>query len=251
MTYLSNTSNQNPVTSFPVPENHLSSGEISVTGENAMNTLEPIAKNEMTQQLTPQSSKVKSFLKWAGLDILNTTVSTIGNGALASANICLYHYMPDSLANMINNTNMHHTLIRNILAPNSTFLKIGVIGPITEELQYRLVIQELLLKQLPKKILGKISPTHVDLVDSKAAKYARVLISSLMFGMVHYVPPGMIAPEGAGSCILSNRVINAFGMGLIFGTLQETTGNVAYPMLAHMLHNFIPAVAAEAIGMQI
>jgi len=48
------------------------------------------------------------------------------------------------------------------------------------------------------------------------------------------------------SCLLSNRVFNAFGSGLILGALQETTGNIAYPIIAHMLHNSIPAMLAQA-----
>jgi membrane protease YdiL (CAAX protease family) len=250
MNNLSNVSKQNAVLNFPIPENSCSDHrEISVSGKDEMNALESIAKNDVIKPLPPQSSKVKFFMKWAGLDLLAATVFTIGNIALASSNICLHHHMPGWLAKNLNAMNYPHHLIREILVPDSPILKVAVVAPITEELEYRLVIQEYLLKQLPKKILGKISPTHVDLVDSKVAKCARVVISSFIFALPHYISPETsryLSPEKDISCFMGNRVFQAFGTGLIMGALQETTGNVAYPIIAHMLHNFIPSVLIKA-----
>lgn len=194
------------------------------------------------------NSKVKFFMKWAGLDLLVTTTTLAANVALTSANICGHQYMPDWLANFTNNTNYPHYLIRETLVPNNPLLKAAVVAPFTEEIHYRLIIQELLLKQLPKKLISHVSPKHADLVDSKVAKYARVFLSSLIFALPHYICPEnamhmLGVKDKTIACVLSNRVINAFGGGLILGALQETTGSLEYPLIAHMLHNFIPALS--------
>jgi len=228
--------------------------ELSVIEKDKINVLETIAKNEIIKPLPAQSSKVKFFMKWAGLGLLALTASSIGNIALASSNICVHHYMPKWLADNLNNMIYPHHLIREILVPNSPFLKIAVVTPITEELHYRLIIQEFLLKQLPKKILGYVLPTHVDLVDSKVAKCARVVISSLIFALPHYISPelaGHTSPSMDISCFLSNRVFQVFGTGLILCALQETTGNIAYPIIAHMLNNSIPGMLAQVTGLNL
>lgn len=248
---LSNIREQKSVLTFSTLENPCNEARKELLPTEKNKITESTAKNEITKSLPLQSSKVKFFMKWAGLDLLALTASGIGNIALASSNICVHQYMPKWLADNLNNLIYPHHLIREIFTPNSIFLKMSVVAPITEELQYRLVIQEFLLKQLPKKILGKISPTHVDLVDSKVAKCARVVISSLLFALPHYISPEFarhISPLVDISCILSNRVFNAFGMGLILGSIQEITGDIAYPIIAHMLHNSIPALGMQLIG---
>lgn len=224
--------------------------------KNKRDDLELVAKNndEVKKTPLPVDSKVKFFMKWAGLDLLATVTTAIGSMTLASANICAHHYMPDQLAYHLDNITYPHHAIREILAANSIFFKMSVITPVTEELHYRLLIQELFLKQIPKKILARISPAHVSLVDSKVAKIARVVIASFLFALPHYISPEAGAHMFGtynDPCFMGNRILNAFGTGIVFGFLQEITGNIANPIIAHMLHNSIPSLLLVASGFKL
>lgn len=202
------------------------------------------------QEPSPTDDKVKFFMKWMGIDLLVTAASMGANIVATSSKICIHNYMSHSLANSIQVHNQIHELIRTSVTDNM-FLKMTVVGPALEEVECRLIIQEILLKQLPKKILKTFAPDYVDLVDSKIAKVSRVVISSLLFALPHYVPPlyvGYMVPGASGdptmTCLIGNRVINAFGGGLVLGAIQEITGDIRYSTVAHMLHNFVPALVS-------
>jgi hypothetical protein len=100
--------------------------------------------------------------------------------------------------------------------------------PFVEESLFRFGLQEMLLKQLPKAIIKRIAPSKLSSVDSKAARAARVLITTTAFSLAHAMHPGY----GWPNCSLA-RLIHTFAFGLIISTIQETTGS---PMLAMAFH---------------
>lgn len=203
----------------------------------------------------PATSKIKLLMKYYGMGLVGHAASMAMNLQLSAGNICLHQYMSDRGAKAIQSLNYSSIEMHRALTPKNTFLQVAVWAPIIEEAQCRLLLQELLLKQLPKKILNKIAPQHAHLVDSKIAKITRVLVTSALFGVCHYIPAEhsriLFHADKKEQCMLSNRVIGAFVGGVLLGSLQEATGNVAYPILLHMLNNFIPALLMSNAGIEV
>lgn len=97
--------------------------------------------------------------------------------------------------------------------------------------------------------IAKISKDHIHLVDSKIAKIARILISSVIFGLLHYTSPSELANVNELQlCFYGNRMINSFITGLVYGLLQEQTGNIAFSILAHTLNNSLAVGSMNALG---
>lgn len=109
-------------------------------------------------------------------------------------------------------------------------------GPIHEELVFRFGMQHILLKQLPKALSNRF--THV--VESKAAKVARVIVTAGAFSLAHANPPVMDWPN----CSIA-RLVNAFALGLILGGVQEATESPLLCMLMHSGMNLMPAFLSE------
>src|SRR5262249_12830299 len=80
--------------------------------------------------------------------------------------------------------------------------------PLVEEGLYRFLFQEMLLKQLPKVIIKRLTPSPLpkkgknkqilpaepSMLDSKAFKVARVSLVFLVFGLAHAMHPGYGLP---------------------------------------------------------
>ena len=122
----------------------------------------------------------------------------------------------------------------------------AVHAPITEELFFRVGMQELLLKQLPKAILRKLAPSHVGLVDSRAAKVFRVTLTALAFSLVHAMPPTTRWPNCSAV-----RLVNTFVIGLLLGGIQEVTGSPLKAMAFHAGNNAPIAYLFHNMGMQL
>lgn len=82
----------------------------------------------------------------------------------------------------------------------------------SEEIVFRGLIQQKLLRELPKKVLNKFAPNYVDLVDHKVARVARVVFASILFAAAH-------APGGGNA---SGMLLPQFMGGLFYGTLVES-----------------------------
>ncbi|MES2272990.1 MAG: CPBP family glutamic-type intramembrane protease [Chlamydiota bacterium] len=100
---------------------------------------------------------------------------------------------------------------------------------ILEELDFRVLFQEIFLKKIPKNLIQKISPNHASLTNHILARIARVATSSLFFALYH--------PQ-VYSC-LNPRFTTYFMGGVIFGTFQEVSGHPLYNTLAHIIHNSV------------
>src|SRR3990167_4964302 len=113
-----------------------------------------------------------------------------------------------------------------------------LLGPIFEELVFRVLLQEYALKKIPEKILKKISPSHVSLIHGKAAKITRVALSALAFSLVHLPSSSASGGKLYGTLF---RLIDFFASGLLLGAIQEKTGNPLFNIAAHAGMNAAPS----------
>jgi Type II CAAX prenyl endopeptidase Rce1-like len=104
-------------------------------------------------------------------------------------------------------------------------------APVTEELFFRLCVQDMALKQLPKTILNRVAPSYVSAVDSKLAKVARVIVSATVHSLMHAYHP-------YGYNISTMKLVNMLALGLINSTLYETQDSLMLPIAFHMGFNF-------------
>jgi len=110
-----------------------------------------------------------------------------------------------------------------------------VSAPIQEEWIFRHLIQECLLKHLPRILMSKsMSPSSIrKILDSTAAKVIRILISSAMFSAFHIINTPLDDNE------LQNQMTHTFVLGLFLGTLVETDVNYLGCMALHSLYNIL------------
>lgn len=102
-------------------------------------------------------------------------------------------------------------------------------APIVEEAMFRVGLQELMLKRAPKALLNRFAPSYSGLVDTRAAKIARVTLSAAAFSLAHAMDP----KYGWPNCS-AGRLINTFVMGLFAGGIQEVTES---PLMATIFHS--------------
>jgi Type II CAAX prenyl endopeptidase Rce1-like len=121
-------------------------------------------------------------------------------------------------------------LIKNIASHvtwfNQPFSLLGPFSPIgeaaTDELLFRVILQEGLLKTVPEKILNRVAPEHAPAVNSTSAKIARIALSSLAYSLFGW----------AGHTSSTHFI--AFARGILFGALQEKTGTPLLNMVYHI-----------------
>ncbi len=90
-------------------------------------------------------------------------------------------------------------------------------------------VQNVLLRKLPKKVIEKISPTLVHLVDTLPARIARVAATAIIFAVLHV---------NVLECDHGGGIHQLIG-GILYGTLLEFTENVAYGINLHIVHNLL------------
>jgi hypothetical protein len=118
----------------------------------------------------------------------------------------------------------------------SRFTSHQVVGPLYEEFVYRVGIQKILLKDLPKRIFSK-NETVLNFIDSAAAKIGRILLTASLFTALHYSPK-RDEQLSMGMTELGNvSFVISFLGGLTTGALMELTDNPIYPMAYHVAHN--------------
>lgn len=60
-----------------------------------------------------------------------------------------------------------------------------IIGPIIEEIAFRFLLQDILLKRVPKYIIKKILPGKETVVDNRITKVFRILFTATLFAASH------------------------------------------------------------------
>lgn len=120
----------------------------------------------------------------------------------------------------------------------ATFLTI----PYTEEMLFRGLLQELILKKVPTALLRQFYPSKISLVNGKLASAARIITCAGLFALAH-----ARAPEHPydSAIFLGHK----FAVGVCCGIIQEMTGNLYLSTTFHSGFNLIP-VLQEIVSRQ-
>lgn len=105
-------------------------------------------------------------------------------------------------------------------------------GPICEELLFRGVIQDILLKRIAKKILMNVAPEKAWVLDTRVATAARIVFASALFSTAHLINDGQLAHE-----YVVHQAIGAFFGSLLLGAIKESGLGLAGAIGAHIGHN--------------
>lgn len=103
------------------------------------------------------------------------------------------------------------------------------MGPIKEELIFRGLIQDLLLKRLLGKAIQAVSPRNASWVDSRVAKIFRIIITAALFGAAHLGTQGQAA--------FKFQAFYAFAGGCILGAIKESRLGLIGSIGCHMMNN--------------
>jgi len=157
---------------------------------------------------------------------------TFGNRILDLTGICPSSLFPNGIRELFfkfvlyGQTALSENVMRKILPPKY----IGrLFSPIFEELVDRVLLQEVILKTVPKKILKKYFPQYSQLSDHFLAKIARIATSSLFFALEHVL---------FHTCT-DGDIYPFLIAGVFFGSFQEWTGHPIYNLIAHIAINTI------------
>ena len=111
---------------------------------------------------------------------------------------------------------------------------------VVEELIFRGVIQDLLLKKLVHKVIKRVAPAHANIIDSKIYTVCRIAITSVLFSSIHLGNMGSLPDD-----YVYSQVIGSFIMGLWFGAIKERWG-LAGSIAAHAMQNLTAILSAGA-----
>jgi membrane protease YdiL (CAAX protease family) len=111
-------------------------------------------------------------------------------------------------------------------------ISVGLTGPMVEEMALRIILQEGLLKRIPAWILNKTAPSYAPIINRRAAKIARIMVSSALFAIMHAQSPN--APYNT-----TTFLAHKFVMGLILGGIQEVSGNPLLSVAFHCGNNIV------------
>jgi membrane protease YdiL (CAAX protease family) len=206
----------------------------------------PIIENQLIGK--PQSHKtrvatpeeIRQMQAMVQLSCLALIAPPYVTQILTRYGFCLYKWMPDAVMNTVQNVVSIAEIVRLPMAkllkffPENahSFLNTTVIAPISEEILFRGIIQEILLKRAPVALLQKINPRAANWLESNInAKIGRVALSTLIFALAHL---------STHNCAMSNRAIGVIGLGALLGILVEIKGlkqGLTASIYAHALNN--------------
>lgn len=155
---------------------------------------------------------------------------------LGSRGICLLKILeaaPSELRQSLRWTAKHIMTFKNetctALSVQPKSVACLALGGVIEEVAFRYLFQEVILRKLPQKALEKFFPVYAEAVDSMPMKISRVALSSLFFTYLHQSPFFMdCATQGITAIMVR---------ALFFSLLQEITQNSLYPIYAHTSMN--------------
>jgi hypothetical protein len=111
------------------------------------------------------------------------------------------------------------------------FLQFIVIPAVAEELIFRGLLQDVILKRLVGKVVQKIAPSHAGLVDSKIYTAIRIALTTYAFMSIHEANRA-IMPDS----YVDMQLISTIVMGIGFGILKEAKG-LSWSIGAHAINN--------------
>ncbi len=101
------------------------------------------------------------------------------------------------------------------------------VNGVVEEIFFRGVCQQLLLRKLPQIILRKIAPDHLYLVDHIALRIARVVLVASLFALAHAAIFG-----ATGGMLLPH-----FAAGIFYSVLVEKEYSFSKIAAIHLVYN--------------
>lgn len=203
-------------------------------------TMPPKVATPKIQVIKKSNDKEKTFLDREGERIaqcvgtvalkVSGLLNFIGHSFYEITKICPAELMSRPAISFIEKKLDVDVWILECLGIRKSYFWAGcVFAPIYEELECRYLLQELLMKKLPEKILQKYRPQSIKLVNHPAAVAARIFTSSLWFAASHLHSHDCSKHGGA--------LYAHFLAGLLFGKLQEDTGHSIYNIIAHAAIN--------------
>lgn len=197
--------------------------------------------NRLRNLMRPQEEREPSFLENIGKhyrhDMERHLVGLVCAVALVALGVSAARYVPGGVQKAIDWEDSIHLCIHRLfkLDKLSAPVRTVIVAPILEELQYRFLLQECLLRRLPRTILRCISPEHAHYVDHHQVSRIRCATTAALFGISHY--EGHDYPNNIWGRFQGNRIVYLSIAGIGRSEIQENTENVAYAIIQHSLLN--------------
>lgn len=102
--------------------------------------------------------------------------------------------------------------------------------PVINEICFRYLLQDVVLRKMPENLLEKYAPSYTPLVNFKVTKIARILFTSAIFTLANTLPDKPL--DGYENCSLIST-INLFAIGVFLGLIQEATGKTYLSIASH------------------
>lgn len=113
-------------------------------------------------------------------------------------------------------------------------VSVGIVVPISEEILFRGILQDLLLDKLVKRTVKAYATDKAKLLDTTAAKTARIGLTALLFSAYHLQNRGILSDD-----YVKLQVLSTFFMGLGFGVLKESKAGLTGAIAAHICNNML------------
>ncbi|MGE0669975.1 MAG: CPBP family glutamic-type intramembrane protease [Parachlamydiales bacterium] len=227
---------------FALTTTHQQQNSSTRYGQNVNNNVADAALLQKLNAETQQPSN-SSFLSGVTAYAIGAISVAVTNSMmidqlvppLIDRGICLSNFIPVSLMqkyrSWMNPFTRMPTLIHNFLIgekPGNPFFKTGILAPVCEEMEYRFLIQHVLLKKIPEHILNKIAPNYSEMINKWPVQVLRAFTVALLFAIAH---------GQAQSCESWGGLPQLIG-GLLYGLLNEfSNGDIVLTMNLHMIHN--------------
>ena len=111
---------------------------------------------------------------------------------------------------------------------------VGIASPIAEEILFRWLLQDVILKKTPLFVLKKMTPGKEKLVDAKITKCFRIGFVSTLFSAAHLLNQG-IFPDS----YVRQQIISTLFLGSICGILKESKLGLSGAIGAHIANNIV------------
>lgn len=199
-----------------------------------------IKEHQSTKIREAKPEEVQQFQKLAQIATLALLVSPKITNALTLAGFCLSKWIPDIVINTVRNVDTVagvisipiHAVTQFFPENAQLFSHLVINTPIVEEILFRGVIQEILMRKVPVALLQKVNPQAANWLQSNTyAKIGRVALSTLIFALTHF---------GTENCAMSNRPIGVICLGALLGAIVEIKGlkqGLVSSIYAHAMNN--------------
>lgn len=203
---------------------------VMITENNQSSNLqEPASSGSFLSGFTSYAACAIGLAVSNSLAIDRIVPSLIGRG------ICLNNLIPTSVLksylSWTRATAMIPSQIHKFIygkGPGNSFFETGVLAPVCEEVEYRYLIQHVLLKKVPQAILEKVAPNYAEMINKWPVQVLRAFIVAVLFAAAH---------SQSLSCDTWGGMPQLIG-GFLYGLLNEYhDGNIVHTINLHMIHN--------------